>query len=200
MDRPRAIRLQHSAAVPQLLADRFASAGGQWVDLATGTAVRMRVAPAGSLRAQLEWNSRCAALASLRHPAINPLIDYGMADAEHSFEAYLPGQPIRADAGTATRLMNHVVRFLAAHDVYLDADSLAYVLRSIVPGARERLHPFGIALQPRGAFDAIREALQTGLPPGASAVAVAGEPRSGLRTLRVAAARTARLEGYVPVA
>jgi DNA-binding NtrC family response regulator len=70
----------------------------------------------------------------------------------------------------------------------------------VVPGARERLRPIGIALQPRRAFDAIHDALQTGLPPGASAVAVTGEPRSGLRTLRVAAARTARLEGYVPLA
>src|SRR6476646_1714206 len=92
-------RLAAVPAVPQMLADRFASAGRRWVDLATGMAVRMRVAPAGSLRTQLEWNSRCAALAGLRHPAINPLIDYGMADAQHSFEAYLTGQPIRADAG-----------------------------------------------------------------------------------------------------
>ena len=193
-------RLAAIPAVRQLLADRFASAGGQWVDLATGMAVRMRVAPAGSLRTQLEWNRRCAALAGVRHPAINPLIDYGMADAQHSFEAYLPGQPIRADAGTATRLMHHVVRFLAVHDVYLETGSLEYVLRPVVPGARERVRLFGIALQPRRAFDAIRDALQTGLPPGASAVAVMGEPESGLRTLRVAAARTARLEGYVPVA
>src|SRR4051812_224759 len=119
--------------VPQLLADRFASAGGQWVDLATGAAVRIRVAPAGSLRTQLEWNSRCAALAGLRHPAINPLIDYGMADAQHSFEAYVAGEPLRADTGAATRLMNHAARFLAGHDGYLHAAPLEYLLRPILP-------------------------------------------------------------------
>jgi DNA-binding NtrC family response regulator/tetratricopeptide (TPR) repeat protein len=96
--------------------------------------------------------------------------------------------------------MNHAVRFLAAHDVYLAPEMANYALRSVIPGARERLRPFGIALQPRGAFDAIHDALATGVPPGASAVAVTGEPNSGLRTLQVAAARTARLEGYVPLA
>src|SRR4051794_409904 len=105
--------------MPQLLADRFVLSGSDWIDLASGAAVRVRVAPAGSLRTQLEWNSRCAALAGLRHPAISPLIDYGMADAHRTFEAYLACEAIRTDPGTGARLMNHVVRFLAAHDVYL---------------------------------------------------------------------------------
>ncbi|MEP6915611.1 MAG: sigma 54-interacting transcriptional regulator [Acidobacteriota bacterium] len=48
-------------------------------------------------------------------------------------------------------------------------------------------------------FDAIAEALEIGRPGGACAMAIAGAPSSGLRTLRMAAARAARLQGYVPI-
>jgi DNA-binding NtrC family response regulator/tetratricopeptide (TPR) repeat protein len=49
-------------------------------------------------------------------------------------------------------------------------------------------------------FDAIRDALDVASPGGACGVAIAGEPQCGLATLRLGAARTARLAGYVPVA
>ena len=186
--------------MPQLPADRFVLSGSDWIDLASGAAVRVRVAPAGSLRTQLEWNSRCAALAGLRHPqSVRSSTTAWQAHTARSRRIWAC-EAIRTDPGTGARLMDHAIRFLAAHDVYLAPEMANYVLRAVIPGARERLRPVGIALQPRRAFDAIHDALATGVPPGASAVAVTGEPNSGLRTLQVAAARTARLEGYVPLA
>ena len=184
----------------RLIADRFVPAGSHWMDLASGEPVRIRLAPAGPTGAQLEWNSHCAALASLRHPLINPLIDYGMADAHRTFEAYVAGEPLHAATGSAASLQEHAVRFLGAHDLYLEPPMAAYALRAIAAGARDRPRALGIVLQPRRAFDAVRDALDAARPPGACAVAITGEPRSGLRTLRLAAARTARLHGYVPVA
>ena len=163
--------------------------------------MRVRVAPAGSLRTQLEWNSRCAALAGLRHPAISPLIDYGMADAHRTFEAYLACDAIRTDPWTGARLMNHAVRFLAAHDVYLAPEMANYVFAD----RRRRGTRASATGRHRAAAAPVHSTRFTtrwrqAVPPGASAVAVTGEPNSGLRTLQVAAARTARLEGYVPLA
>ncbi|MEN3338348.1 MAG: hypothetical protein V7647_2024 [Acidobacteriota bacterium] len=186
--------------MPPLLADRFVPAGARWIDLASGEPVRIRVAPAGTTSAQLAWNSRCAALASLRHPLINPLIDYGMADAHRTFEAYAAGDPIRSARSAAAAIQDHAIRFLGAHELILEPAVAEYALRALTTGARDRPRPLGVLLQPRRAFDALQDALEAGVPPGAASVAITGEPRSGLRTLRVAAARTARLQGYVPVA
>jgi DNA-binding NtrC family response regulator/tetratricopeptide (TPR) repeat protein len=185
--------------MPQILADRFVLSGSQWIDLATGHAVRVRVAAAGPVSAQLGWNSRCAALAGVRHPLINPLVDYGMADAEHTFEAYAVMGPVRADTRSAACLRDHLVRFLCSHHLYLETPVTDYAVRGVATASREQPRPLGISLQPRRAFDVIQDALEAGLPPGASAVAITGEPHCGLRTLRLAAARTARLEGYMPV-
>ena len=186
--------------MPQLLADRFLASGSSWVDLASGAAVRVRLAPAGSRANQIAWNSCCAVLANLRHPLINPLVDYGMADARHVFEAYAMRGPIRATGASAAGLVDHVIKFLQANGVGLPRPLADYVLREVTVGHILPGRPVGVSLQPRQVFDAIHEALDAGGPLGACAMAISGEPHSGLRTLRMAAARTARLEGYVPIA
>jgi DNA-binding NtrC family response regulator/tetratricopeptide (TPR) repeat protein len=190
--------LHNVCGMPQLLASRFVATGPRWMDLASGAAVRIRIAEAGTQREQFEWNSRCAALANLRHPLMNPLIDYGMADAHRTFEAYEPAHPV--DVGRATGAGQHVIRFLRAHGVVLEHALADYVLRPIRAATGRRAVSLGFALQPRQAFGAIQEALETAFPAGATAIAVTGEPHSGLRTLRLGAARTARLEGFVPLA
>src|SRR3970282_496796 len=43
---------------PMLIADRFLANGASWIDLATGDAVRLRVATAGERVAPLRWSER----------------------------------------------------------------------------------------------------------------------------------------------
>src|SRR6476619_928622 len=58
-----------------LLADRFIESNGRWIDLATGDCVRLRLTPPGTLSRQVMWADQCAALARLRHPVLNALVD-----------------------------------------------------------------------------------------------------------------------------
>ena len=74
--------------MPHLVADRFLAAGNTWFDLATARAVRLRVLAGGSRLQQAIWADTCATLARLRHPLVNPLLDYGALDGERLFEAY----------------------------------------------------------------------------------------------------------------
>ena len=186
--------------MPQILADRFMTSGSAWIDLATGGSVRLRLVPAGSSAEQNEWNARCAILANLRHPVINPLIDYGTAGTDHLFEAYAAHGPLRAGGGAAERLLAHAVRFLRANEIALERPLADFVLRPVDGGPAVRLRPVGVVLQRRGVFDAIADALDAARPGGACALSIEGNRYSGLRTLRLAAARTARLQGYVPIA
>src|SRR6188472_2611340 len=61
-----------------LLADRYLRCSGCWIDLATARAVLVAVRDAGARRSQVEWAERCAMLSLLRHPLLNPLIDFGV--------------------------------------------------------------------------------------------------------------------------
>jgi hypothetical protein len=179
--------------MPQILADRFMTSGSAWIDLATGGSVRLRLVPAGSSAEQREWSARCAMLANLRHPVINPLIDYGAAGTDHLFEAYAVHGPLRAGGSAAERLLAHAVRFLHANEIALERPLADFVLRRVDGGPAVRLRPVGVVLQRRGAFDAITDALDAARPGGACALSIEGDRYSGLRTLRLAAARTARL-------
>ena len=186
--------------MPRMLADRFVPSGTGWIDLATGGSVRLRIMPAGSPTEQMAWDGRCAMLANLRHPVVNPLIDYGAAGKDHTFEAYAAHGSLRARGGSAGRLLAHAVRFLHAHDISLERPIADFVLRPIEHGPSTRLRPVGIVLQRRAVFDAVADALDATRPRGVCAVSIEGGRQSGLRTLRVVAARVARLHGYVPIA
>ena len=174
--------------------------GSAWIDLATGRSVRLRLVSAGSPAEQMEWSARCATLANLRHPVINPLIDYGTAGRDHLFEAYAAHGPLHAGGGAGERLLAHAVRFLRANEIPLERPLADLALRQVEGGPAVRLRPVGVVLQRRGVFDAIADALDAARPGGACALSIEGERHSGLRTLRLAAARAARLQGYVPIA
>ena len=196
--------------MPQMLADRFLPSGAAWIDLATGEHVRVHIAQAGSAREQMAWSTRCAALANLRHALINPLIDYGLADLGRTFEAYATHGTVRADGASAEALLTHATTFLQAHGIALTRPLADFVLRGVSAGSSRprsdkrseagKTRPLGIVLQRRAAFDAIGDALDGAQPGGACVVSITGEASSGLRTLRLVAARIARLKGYVPVA
>jgi DNA-binding NtrC family response regulator len=192
--------LHEPRIMPQLIADRFVQNGDAWFDLATAVPVRVRLIAAGSARQQIAWNGRCARLANLRHPLINPLIDYGAADRERCFEAYAVQSRLDAAPRAAARLMAHARRFLLAHDIAADASLETFALRSIGHAVTVRFQPIGVVLQRRAVYAAIADALDTARPGGTCTIAIEGPPHSGLRTARIVAARAARLKGYVPIA
>ena len=192
-------RLQQRRALPmlQLLADRFLRDSGRWFDLATGLPVTIRRAVAGSRSQQFEWNDVCAAMSRLRHPLLNPLLDYGLVASHETFEAYAVTPALRTDAVRASRAATHVARFLRSHAIALTREVADVAIRGVESGGRPG-RPFGVALQPRKIADVLADLLEGG-GAGPVAVTVSGSPGSGLSTLRDAFARSARIAGYVPV-
>jgi DNA-binding NtrC family response regulator/tetratricopeptide (TPR) repeat protein len=183
----------------QIVADRFALVQDAWIDLATGARVRLHTAAAGPRGGQVAWSARCAAQASLRHPLLNPLLDYGTLGDSQRFEAYGGGGPVIAGGETGVRWQAHLTRFLSAHAIDLARPLADLAVRPVVPGPAAGI-PIGVILQPRAALDTVRDALAATGPAGVSRVVVSAVRHSGLRTLRTEAARVARLCGYVPVA
>jgi len=181
------------------IADRFLAVGAEWIDLATGASVRLRVTPAGTSREQLAWSARCETLANLRHPLINPLVDYGLADREHVFEAYLVRGPVQAGGAAGAVLLTHAVRFVQSYGVDLPPDLAELVLRPVAAGSLRGIRPIGVFLQRRSVFESVADALELAGPGGTTAIAIEGPHASGLRTLQLATARAARLRGYVPL-
>jgi DNA-binding NtrC family response regulator/tetratricopeptide (TPR) repeat protein len=145
------------------------------------------------------WSDECAELARMRHPVLNRLVDFGLADRDRTFEAYAANPPLRVSVEDGAWMLTHAVRFLEARRVPLTATSAPWVVREVLEGSSARRRPVGIVLQPRSVHAALVEALQEAAPGGTAAIDVSGGPGSGLRTLRALTARAARLAGYVPV-
>lgn len=185
--------------MPQLVADRFVRLNGAWIDLGTARFVKLRVLPAGSTRDQILWNSQCAALADLRHPLLNALIDYGLIDNDRRFEAYLPLPPLPVKSRRADQLIAHARRFVQAHVASLKAPDIDPLMRSMERHRCCSSRPIGLVLQPRAVYNAIADALDLAWPIGPSLVYIGGSVHSGLRTTRLIAARLARLRGYMPI-
>ena len=143
---------------------------------------------------------RCATLANLRHPLMNPLIDYGSIDGDRRFEAYEARAPIALSRAAASRAIAHAFRFLRAHGIAVARADTDFVLRPIEAGRSAGPRTLGVILQHRQALAVLVDTLDTSSPAGASVVSIQGAPQSGLRTTRVLVARAARLHGYVPVA
>jgi DNA-binding NtrC family response regulator/tetratricopeptide (TPR) repeat protein len=184
----------------ELLADRFVPLSRAWIDLASGCRVQLRVTRAGGRAAGMQWSDRCAELARVRHPLVNPLLDFGMLDRERTFEAYGVRGALTACGAAGSLLLTHAVRFLQSRSIALTAEVARAALRDVSPGARgPRGRALGVILQPRAVLDSLSEALDEASPGGVAAIVVAGPDGCGLRTLRTLAAREARTKGYVPV-
>ena len=183
-----------------LIADRFVECGRAWIDIASGSLVRLHRALAGDRATQLAWSDRCGELARLRHPLINPLIDYGVCDAAHTFEAYALQSALRAPGPVGSLLLTHAVRFIESRGLRLTREIAQAALRDVSAGyVRSRGRPLGVVLQPRAVFRSIEEALDQVAPGGITRLDICGEEGAGLRTCRLVAARAARTAGYVPV-
>jgi len=187
--------------VHELLADRFVALGREWIDLASGAPVRVRLASAGDRSAHAAWNDRCAELARLRHPMINSLVDFGLAANDRTFEAYATTGPMRSSGAAGSLMLTHAVRFIASRGIPLTRDVAHAAVRDVtigtpVPGRRR---PLGVVLQPRIALDVFNEALDSASPGGTASIQLCGGPGCGLRTIRTLACRAARLAGYIPI-
>ena len=183
-----------------LLADRFLRVRDAWFDIATGLQVEVTIRSAASRHAQLAWADRCAMLARLRHPLLNPLVDYGVAGSASLFEAHMVLPSVIVRPACAPRMVRHACRFLQAHGITLDAGAARLTFRAVLASATaRRCRPVGLVLQPRSADDEVGELAGAALPGGATCVRIASPPGAGLRTFISAAARIARCAGYVPV-
>ena len=183
-----------------LLADRFLRHADGWFDIATANPVSLAVHDAGSLREQIAWAERCAMLVALRHPLLNPLLDFGAADATSLFESYTCAPPLRATHAGASLLVTHGTRFLEAHGVSLTRGLATRLLRPLqIASNAPRVRPLGLVLQARRTLDLLEELLLGSPQAGPTRVTLYGSAGSGVRTIAATAARLARMQGYVPV-
>jgi transcriptional regulator with AAA-type ATPase domain len=184
----------------QWIADRFFTQGDVWLDASSGRAVRLRLSQGGA-DDDLAWNEGCARLSNLRHPLLNPLLDYGTGPDGSRFEAYACEGAVAAPASSALGecALRHLTRFLHANGVVIDADLARYLPRPVIAGRGDLQRPLGFTVQGRRALEALEETLDETWPVGPTVVNLIGACQGGLRTLRTLAARAARIRGFVPL-
>ena len=177
------------------LADRFFRSNGTWVDAASGARVRILLETATNVDA-LDWEEQCARLSRARHPALNPLLDYGPCTRDRRFEAYahLPALPY----GRPQSVQEHAVRFLRSAGITMDARRAAVATRGLTAHRGLSSRALGVTLQPRRALDVVQEVLD-GPIDASTVMTVVGPSAAGLRTLRTFVARSARVAGFIPV-
>ena len=197
----------------EIVADRFVANGGAWIDLATGSPVRVHRGHVRPVAAEILWNDQCAERARLRHPLLNVLVDYGPLSRGGTFEAYSIRDALRVSSAAAPALMQHAGSFLQSHGLPLSAEISRIAVREVtgLPGTRLRQRagavvrlvndrPLGLVLQPRAILEGLTEAIEVAAPGGITSIEIAGGRGSGIRTARLFAARTARVAGFVPIA
>ena len=179
-----------------LIADRFCrlKEDGEIVDLATAEIVRLTIEPP-TVNTR-ERAAACDRLAGLRHPLLLPPADYGMHGARW-FEAHACLPALRVPGVHAREAALHLVRFLRAAGVELDADLSARHVRPAIETPGGSWRPIGVFLQWRPGLDAIRSVIEGPGPPGVTAITVHAPEGAGLHTARLQVARAARLAGYV---
>jgi DNA-binding NtrC family response regulator/tetratricopeptide (TPR) repeat protein len=205
----------------KLVADRFAlNESGDAVDLATGARVMLIVEAAGGVPQQLQWNERCETLHATRHPAVAPLVDYGLVGPHSRFEAWACARRWRGAPDEARRVAGRAAAFLRAMNLSIDDRAAALVCTastgagSWVPGARSgyptnedespaidmRLVDRGVRLIERSSISALGEMFRPTAGLRSHVAALWGPPDSGKRRAVETLARMARLQGFVPVA
>ncbi len=164
------------------------------MDLGTAEIVRLAIEPSAvNTRAR---GAVCDRLSDLRHPLLVPLVDYGMHGARW-FEAHARLLALRVPGVQARRAALHLVRFLRAAGVELDAATSARNVRPAIATPAGSWRPIGVFLQWRPALDVIRSVIEASGPPGVTAITVHAPEGAGLHTARLQVARAARLAGYV---
>jgi DNA-binding NtrC family response regulator len=205
----------------RLVADRFlAHDDGRVFDVATGDRVIMRIDDAGETPEQARWSVRCDRLQKVRHHLIARLIDFGTIGSSSRFEAWHGGATWTGSRVEAARTHALAAKFLqaagltagtsAAHDcVHQGPQSAVFVPdagtgypaeRNEADSAALQLDVRGVAMIPRPAEAALSELFRGDMGVRPHVVGLWGPPGSGKSAVVSDIARTARTQGFVPLA
>lgn len=189
-------------------------------DLASGESMTVSCSTVGGGDRESRWLARCDGWATLHHPRVARLVDYGPVDARSTFEAWRAVIPWRGRVREA-RVSRVVYDGFAAgeglsttpadpagewrgHCVIVPGTTSGYLVGvgsagSRVPesSASDMTYALDTIAQP--AVDAVAELLMDAARREPCAVALWGPPGSGVGVATRAIARLARVHGMVPV-
>ena len=204
--------------IVQLIGDRFMALDGvRTIDLATGRQVFLAMSRIGSASDEARWAVRCDRLARLRHHAVAELVDYGPLGETRHFEAWCSSRLWTGSAPRAAGAARNGVAFLGAcsltarfnpdlvrewngRPVWVPDGYSGYdAARTERAGDPGDLDIYGLELVPRRAIDCVTEFLIEADRPCPRAIALRASPGAGVTTAIGDLARTARLNGYVPL-
>jgi DNA-binding NtrC family response regulator len=206
----------------QLIADRFVvRADGHSIDLATGETVTLIVSAAGGPTDQRRWAARCAWFERLSHPSLAALIDYGLTGESRRFEAWRC-VPVRDEPAFAAEAAAAAPAFLRAcgltavdggsrawgidrggHVVAIPASADGYDSGGAPPEDRDwPISNCGVVRIERPAIGAVAELFEIQPTPSGEPqlIGIWGPGESGRTSAVLDLARSARLNGLVPIA
>jgi len=208
----------------QLVADRFVLEDGiehgmrRAIDLATAAHVILAIGTAGGASEQARWSGRCDWLHRLRHRAIAPLVDFGIVGETSRFEAWRCTEIWQGSPDVAGAVRERANRFfrsnaltapLDAHTAVYSAETGAVVLPDTGTGYRSPVDPCcealpldmcGISVIPRPIVAALAEMFRAPCGDRPHVIVLVGPAGSGRTTIVGDLARTARQQGFVPIA
>jgi len=203
----------------ECVADRFVgTTNGEVVDLATGERVWLMMTSAGGESEQRQWMIRCDLFQKLHHPAIAKLVDYGLVGEGQRFEAWRCCESWQGSEAVGAAISSAATSFLLACQLTVDGAHASPVHRVgprpiVVPGSKSgypstlpvaardavlSIEHCGVLCVDRPSIGAVAELLDShdSVPIVVSICGVAG---AGKTTMVRQLARTARLQGYVPI-
>jgi tetratricopeptide (TPR) repeat protein len=201
----------------QLVADRFAvDEDGRAFDLSTGARVTLVIGSAGGISEQLRWVERCETLRARRHPAVAPLVDFGLVGAFSRFEAWGCGNALR-ECGAGTSFHASATRWFRAcgrssgewlsgsgrwssdgHEVWLPDRGTGYPEETSDPDLLLSIADRGLQIVERPVVGILAEMFQA-VDARSSVSTFWGAAGTGKRLIVGELARIARINGFVPV-
>ena len=200
----------------QLVADRFAvHEDGRAFDLSTGVRVTLVVGSAGGISEQLRWVERCDTLRARRHPAVAPLVDFGLVGPFSRFEAWGCGDAVPG-RGSGTSVHASATRWFRAcgrsngewlsGSVRWGSDGREVWLPDAGTGYPEEASELSLTIADRGlqiierpVVGILAEMFQA-VDARSSVSTLWGPAGAGKRLIVGELARIARVNGFVPVA
>jgi len=208
----------------QLVADRFVLEDGiehgmrRAIDLATGAPVILAIGTAGGTSEQTRWSVRCDWLHRLRHRSIAALVDFGMVGETSRFEAWRCTEIWQGSPDIARAVRERAARFFrsnalitqhVAHACVYSAETRAVVLPDTGTGYRSPIDPpreavsldtCGMTVIARPIVAVLAEMFRAPCGDRPHVTALIGPAGSGRTTIVGELARTARQQGFVPIA
>lgn len=204
----------------ELIADRFVAIEGcRVVDLATGHAVQFVIGTAGGESEQVRWAARCRVLQNLHHQCIARLVDYGAIGESQRFEAWGCGARFVGAGAERERALVRAAAFLRARGltvgraaavsihrgpvtsraVYLLCEEAGYPAAEVAACDELPLDVCGLATIDRGVVAPLDEVFYFTRHARPQIIGLFGPPGSGKKTVALELARSARLQGVIPV-